>query len=901
MQSGTFDGRALRARRSSALLLPLAIALPLAFGSAPARSAPAALPAFAAISAGNSHTCALTSSGGVECWGDNGSGQLGNNTTTGSTTPVDVGGLGSGVAAVGAGLVHTCALTSAGGVKCWGSNVFGELGDGAPPWQSSSVPVDVSGLGSGVAAIGSGTLHTCAVTTGGGVKCWGPGNHGQLGDGTDNGSGVPVDVVGLGAPVAAATTGGLGSNPDPGTDGNLVGHTCALTDAGAVLCWGDDEWGEVGNGSISMAVKRPAAVVGLGSGVAAISAGGAHTCSLTTSGAVKCWGDNRYGQLGDGTTTRRTTPVTVAGLGSGVLAISAGSWHTCAVTKSGAVECWGSNRDGRLGDGTTTDSPTPVAVVGLGSRVAAITAGDAHTCALTTAGAAKCWGLNYRGQLGDGTLTGRPTPVDVTDQAVLGRIGLEVPNRAVPGVAFTVRAIARDLLGTPIPGYTGSATWSDLSGALAPAAPVDFVDGVSTTSASVGVPFRSDRITVTSGGVSSQSGLFNVIGPFRQVAVGVGTPVTMGAPFTVTAVATDTAGNTVTSYSGPATWSSLDGGISPAAPNGFVNGVSTTSATIPSPFAGDRITVASGGMSGQSSLFDVRGAASIQVRLDAPVSAGAPFTVRAVAKDASGRTMTNYDVPATWSSLDGGLTPASPSTFVNGISTTTATIAGPFAGDRITLTSGGTTGRSAPFDVLGSLASLTVKVVRTTSSAAAAEPLTVGAGVRFTVLTQAFDAAGNLLTTYSAPASWSDLSGALSPAGPSAFANGVSVTGASVGVPFRHDRITVTAGGVSGQSAPFTVVGPLAAVVVKVATPVTHGAPFTVRAVATDALGTPIAGYAGAASWSSLDRTLSPAAPTALVDGVSTTSAAIASVFAGDRITVATGGVSGRSGVFNVH
>ena len=191
------------------------------------------------------------------------------------------------------------------------------------------------------------------------------------------------------------------------------GHTCAVTTAGGAKCWGDNGYGRLGDGTTTSRTT-PVDVVGLTSGVAQISAGRNHTCAVTTAGGAKCWGYNGHGRLGDGTTTNRTTPVDVVGLTAGVAQISGGLYHTCAVTTAGGAKCWGNNGFGRLGDGTTTNRTTPVDVVGLTSGVAQISASFRQTCVVTTAGGAKCWGANEYGQLGDGTTTNRNTPVDVT-------------------------------------------------------------------------------------------------------------------------------------------------------------------------------------------------------------------------------------------------------------------------------------------------------------------------------------------------------------------------------------------------------------------------------------------------------------------------------------------------------
>ncbi len=163
------------------------------------------------------------------------------------------------------------------------------------------------------------------------------------------------------------------------------------------------------------------------SGRPASAAGDTYTCALTTAGGLKCWGWNGFGQLGDGTFANRTTPVDVTGLTSGVAGVSAGGRYSCALTTAGGLKCWGDNSLRQLGDGTTTDRTTPVDVVGFTSGAAALSTGKSHTCAVTTAGGVKCWGFNNTGQIGDGTTTDRPTPVDV--------VGFVVAAAPVPGLS----------------------------------------------------------------------------------------------------------------------------------------------------------------------------------------------------------------------------------------------------------------------------------------------------------------------------------------------------------------------------------------------------------------------------------------------------------------------------------
>ena len=250
--------------------------------------------------------------------------------------------------------------------------------------------------------VATGTSHSCALTIDGAVYCWGTNANGQLGDSTQTQRTIPVAVTGLGTGAGATA---LVSG---------INHSCVVTSAGAVQCWGLNSNGQLGDNTTTQRLA-PVTVTGLGagSGVIALAAGITHTCALTAAGAVQCWGANNLGQLGDNTTTQRLTPAPVSGLSSGVTAIVARSNHTCAITSGGAVQCWGSNSAGQLGDNTTTTRLTPVAVTGLNAGVKAIAVATAHSCAVTSAGGVQCWGNNTAGELGDTTTTPRLTPVQV--------------------------------------------------------------------------------------------------------------------------------------------------------------------------------------------------------------------------------------------------------------------------------------------------------------------------------------------------------------------------------------------------------------------------------------------------------------------------------------------------------
>jgi alpha-tubulin suppressor-like RCC1 family protein len=343
------------------------------------------------------YSCLLAVGGAAYCWGLNDAGQLGDGTTGNRTRPVAVLG-GLVFQAISAGTIHTCGLTSGGAAYCWGGNNFGQLGDGSTTTRTS--PVSISG-GLTFKAIITGSYHTCGLTVAGAAYCWGDNRNGELGIGSSSGLGdyraSPVAVVGALVLQSLSAAGEY--------------HTCGLTPGGAAYCWGNNQYGELGDGTTSQRTS-PVAVSG-GLVFQSINAGKYHTCGFTAAGVGYCWGVNANGQIGDGSTTNRYTPVAVAG-GLVFSSLEGGFEHTCGLTVGGSAYCWGDNQYGDLGDGTNTQRTSPVAVSGA-LVFQAISAGFFHTCGLTTGGASYCWGWNAYGELGDGTTTDRIAPTRVVN------------------------------------------------------------------------------------------------------------------------------------------------------------------------------------------------------------------------------------------------------------------------------------------------------------------------------------------------------------------------------------------------------------------------------------------------------------------------------------------------------
>lgn len=378
------------------LLAAAAVTFGANAGLAMAGSAPSQF-----VSAGESHSCAVLH-GGVQCWGINDDGELGNGAMPESSElPLAVEGLSSnaGVTAVAAGADHSCAVVN-GGVRCWGANFYGQLGIGADG-PAEPVPVVVPGLSGAttIAAGGSGS-HTCAVVSGT-ARCWGKNFDGELGIGAvSEFEPSPVAPL-LQGDVSWVVAGGS--------------HTCAIVN-GAVWCWGKNDKGQLGRGSLNgQPQPTPEGVQGLNS-VSALAAGSAHTCAVQ-GGGLLCWGDNSSGQVGiplcpGGDNLHCSSPVQIQASGSGVTAVAAGALHTCAIVNSG-VQCWGINTAGQLGRGTHEGfSVDPEFVTGLsaGSGIIALAAGGDHTCAMNDRGQVRCWGSDDYGEVGDGLSWLVPVP-----------------------------------------------------------------------------------------------------------------------------------------------------------------------------------------------------------------------------------------------------------------------------------------------------------------------------------------------------------------------------------------------------------------------------------------------------------------------------------------------------------
>ncbi len=329
---------------------------------------------------------------------------------------------------------HGCAVLDNNRVRCWGRNDHGQLGLGdadnrgdAPGEMGDNLPTVDLGSGRTALQVTVGNQHSCALLDNGGVKCWGRNDLGQLGQGHnfDKGDG-PNDLGDFMPEIALDSAYGTVTQIAAGGF-----HTCALFDSGRVQCWGANDYGQLGAGDTEdrgdaaneMGANLPAVNFGTGRTAIQVSAGLFHTCALLDNDRLKCWGRNLEGQLGQGDTANRGDDANEMGdalpeiaLGQGPLGqplrtsqVSAGGWHTCALLNTNLVKCWGTNSTGQLGLGDTVRrgddagemaDALPVIDLGTGHTAAQVSAGSAHTCARLDNGDVKCWGDALFGQIG---------------------------------------------------------------------------------------------------------------------------------------------------------------------------------------------------------------------------------------------------------------------------------------------------------------------------------------------------------------------------------------------------------------------------------------------------------------------------------------------------------------------
>ncbi len=416
------------------------------------------------------HTCAIYGSGGLHCWGQNFSGQLGDGTTANSEIPVVVPGL-TGVTSVSAGRVHTCAIAR-GVVKCWGDGSDGQLGNRTT--NSSPTPVPVIGLSAfsdQPVAVAVGADFSCAqiqnnVTGASTVRCWGGNSVGQVGNGTTTPQVfTPATVSGL----TGVTHLAAGSY-----------FACAVT-GGTVRCWGSNISGQFGNGTQGLGGNVPAAAATGITNATMVTAGGAHVCAANGStGDAWCWGARDFGAVGDGVILRSNYIASPYYFGASFrpTKIYAGNASTCAIV-SGQAFCWGLNNSGQLGNvgQPIANSGSPLPVTGQSSGVASMAAGLNHSCAISTAGALSCWGDNTLGQRGAAPF-GAGTPVYSPIGVVKCSLDLDGDGQVL--ATTDVVLMARAALG-----YTGATLTTN---ALAAAAPRrSSTDLLSYLSASCGV------------------------------------------------------------------------------------------------------------------------------------------------------------------------------------------------------------------------------------------------------------------------------------------------------------------------------------------------------------------------------------------------------------------------------
>ncbi|WP_103919277.1 RCC1 domain-containing protein, partial [Candidatus Venteria ishoeyi] len=329
------------------------------------------------VATGKRHSCLLTENNTVRCWGENKHGQLGDGDVQSRLSPsLDVSGLDNPVVALSASGNSSCAIDDSGAAYCWGENSNGQLGNGR--LVDSPVASPVAGLDGGVTKLAQTGNTACAIVNGS-VYCWGSNASSQLADPGLQQSQVPVAISSLNNGVIDLAM----------TDFEACALINTLTTKGWVKCWGHDK-------------DAPTTVVGADKNITQLSAGDKHLCVQRNDGQVLCWGDNQFGQLGSSISTHRNNVLEVSDLPAQALQLSSGANHSCALLSNDSVMCWGAGEVGQLGNGQSLNSSTPVSVQGLPAEIVAINGADNHSCAYIADNSVYCWGENQQGQLGNG-------------------------------------------------------------------------------------------------------------------------------------------------------------------------------------------------------------------------------------------------------------------------------------------------------------------------------------------------------------------------------------------------------------------------------------------------------------------------------------------------------------------
>jgi alpha-tubulin suppressor-like RCC1 family protein len=357
------------------------------------------VPIINSINSGNTHSCSILDDGSVRCWGDNQHGQLGDGTRTNSLSPtLAFTPLGKSAVSISTGAEHTCAIFDDGTLRCWGSNSYGQIGDGTLIERTTPTLVNL-GAGKSAKSVSLGQTHSCAILIDDSVKCWGSNSNGQLGDGSTIDSNIPKSVTLQGGQTAISISSGSY-------------HTCVILENLSLSCWGDNWHGQLGDGTNIRNLEPNSVLFESEYETIFLESGSFHTCAILVNNSIYCWGFNSAGQLGSSELGSSNTPLLIQLSESDTPSyVGSGFHHTCSLLDSGQVICWGDNSRGQLGDSSliSRNNPEPVNIP-PGRFAISLSVGNSHSCAVLDDATLYCWGINSDGQLGNGGSSDSPSP-----------------------------------------------------------------------------------------------------------------------------------------------------------------------------------------------------------------------------------------------------------------------------------------------------------------------------------------------------------------------------------------------------------------------------------------------------------------------------------------------------------